>query len=130
MLRKCSYVLTIVLSVVGGMAATKLRIPAPILLGPLLVTAVLTLTGAMGRAGARRYEPGRETVTFADVAGIDEAKQELTEIVDFLRDPAKYRRLGRMDIVEWYHSEPIPPREDLARRFAAITQTLDTHGPW
>ena len=50
--------------------------------------------GALGRAGARRYQPGRETVTFADVAGIDEAKQELTEIVDFLRDPDKYRRLG------------------------------------
>jgi len=50
--------------------------------------------GALGRSRARRYEPGSETVTFADVAGIDEAKQELTEIVDFLRDPDKYRRLG------------------------------------
>jgi cell division protease FtsH len=50
--------------------------------------------GALGRARARRYQPGREPVTFADVAGIDEAKQELTEIVDFLRDPEKYRRLG------------------------------------
>jgi cell division protease FtsH len=50
--------------------------------------------GALGRARAVRYEPGVETVTFADVAGIDEAKQELTEIVDFLRDPEKYRRLG------------------------------------
>ena len=50
--------------------------------------------GALGRAKALRYQPGRETVTFADVAGIDEAKQELTEIVDFLRDPEKYRRLG------------------------------------
>jgi cell division protease FtsH len=50
--------------------------------------------GALGRSRARRYQPGRETVTFADVAGIDEAKQELTEIVDFLRDPEKYRRLG------------------------------------
>ena len=50
--------------------------------------------GAFGRARARRYQPGRETVTFADVAGIDEAKQELTEIVDFLREPEKYRRLG------------------------------------
>jgi cell division protease FtsH len=50
--------------------------------------------GALGRARARRYQPGREPVTFADVAGIDEAKQELSEIVDFLRDPEKYRRLG------------------------------------
>ena len=50
--------------------------------------------GALGRSKAVRYQPGRETITFADVAGIDEAKQELTEIVDFLRDPEKYRRLG------------------------------------
>ena len=50
--------------------------------------------GAMGRAKALRYQPGTETVTFGDVAGIDEAKQELTEIVDFLREPEKYRRLG------------------------------------
>jgi cell division protease FtsH len=50
--------------------------------------------GALGRARVLRYRPGAETVTFADVAGIDEAKQELTEIVDFLRDPEKYRRLG------------------------------------
>jgi cell division protease FtsH len=50
--------------------------------------------GALGRARALRYKPGRETVTFVDVAGIDEAKQELTEIVDFLREPEKYRRLG------------------------------------
>ena len=33
-------------------------------------------------------------MTFADVAGINEAKEELTEIVDFLRNPDKYRRLG------------------------------------
>jgi cell division protease FtsH len=45
-------------------------------------------------APARAHSPVRGTVTFADVAGIDEAKQELTDIVDFLRDPEKYRRLG------------------------------------
>ena len=52
------------------------------------------MVGSFSRSRARRYTPGRETVTFADVAGIDEAKQELTEVVDFLRDPGKYRRLG------------------------------------
>jgi len=52
------------------------------------------MMGAFGSSRARRYTPGRETVTFADVAGIDEAKQELSEVVDFLRDPDKYRRLG------------------------------------
>ena len=52
------------------------------------------MVSAFGRSRARRYESGTESVTFADVAGIDEAKQELSEIVDFLRDPDKYRRLG------------------------------------
>ncbi len=52
------------------------------------------MVGAFGRSRARRYRPGIESVTFADVAGIDEAKQELTEVVDFLRAPDKYRRLG------------------------------------
>jgi cell division protease FtsH len=47
-----------------------------------------------GKSGARRVEPSEQHVTFDDVAGIDEAKQELTEIVDFLRNPDKYRRLG------------------------------------
>jgi cell division protease FtsH len=50
--------------------------------------------GTFGRSKARRYTPGGRGVTFADVAGIDEAKQELTEVVDFLRNPDKYGRLG------------------------------------
>ena len=50
--------------------------------------------GAFGRSKARRYEPTAGRVTFADVAGIDEAKAELAEIVDFLRNPDRYRRLG------------------------------------
>ncbi len=52
------------------------------------------LLGTFGRSRARRYEPSGDRVTFADVAGIDEAKAELTEVVDFLRHPEKYRRLG------------------------------------
>src|SRR5579885_1902392 len=50
----------------------------------------------LGRSRARRYDPAadRQRITFADVAGIDEAKQELQEIVDFLKNPDKYRRLG------------------------------------
>src|SRR3954447_18762518 len=47
-----------------------------------------------GKSGARRVEPSEQHVTFGDVAGIDEAKAELTEIVDFLRNPERYRRLG------------------------------------
>lgn len=52
------------------------------------------LLGQFGRSRAKLYEPEAGRVTFADVAGIDEAKQELSEVVDFLRDPDKYRRLG------------------------------------
>jgi cell division protease FtsH len=50
--------------------------------------------GAFSRSRARRYEASGDKVTFADVAGIDEAKLELSEVVDFLRNPDKYRRLG------------------------------------
>jgi cell division protease FtsH len=47
-----------------------------------------------GRAKPRQYEPTTERVTFADVAGIDEAEQELAEVVDFLRNPSRYSKLG------------------------------------
>jgi cell division protease FtsH len=47
-----------------------------------------------GRSRARRVESSDQHVTFADVAGIDEAKEDLTEIVDFLKNPDKYVRLG------------------------------------
>jgi cell division protease FtsH len=50
--------------------------------------------GSFSRSRAKRVEQGTQQVTFADVAGIDEAKGELTEIVDFLRNPERYRRLG------------------------------------
>jgi cell division protease FtsH len=49
--------------------------------------------GNFGRSKARRYE-GTERVTFADVAGIEEAEQELVEVVDFLKNPEKYTALG------------------------------------
>jgi cell division protease FtsH len=49
---------------------------------------------SFGRSRARRVEGHEQHVTFNDVAGIDEAKAELTEIVDFLKNPDKYLRLG------------------------------------
>ncbi|MBU0629302.1 MAG: ATP-dependent zinc metalloprotease FtsH [Candidatus Margulisbacteria bacterium] len=48
---------------------------------------------SFGRANAKQ-QSGKVTVTFADVAGVDEAKEELKEIVDFLKNPAKYQALG------------------------------------
>ncbi|MEY4210996.1 MAG: ATP-dependent metalloprotease [Pseudomonadota bacterium] len=52
--------------------------------------------GAMGfgKSKARMLEQDQNKVTFADVAGCDEAKEEVEEMVDFLRDPAKYQKLG------------------------------------
>ena len=51
--------------------------------------------GGFGRATARRFQHGeQERVTFDDVAGIDEAEDELVEIVDFLKRPERYRALG------------------------------------
>ncbi len=49
---------------------------------------------SMGRTQARLTDSERPGTTFADVAGIEEAEEELEEIVDFLRQPAKYQRLG------------------------------------
>ncbi|GIL06430.1 MAG: ATP-dependent zinc metalloprotease FtsH [Burkholderiaceae bacterium] len=48
----------------------------------------------IGKSKAKVYLEKQTGVTFADVAGIDEAKQELMEIVEFLRSPERYRRLG------------------------------------
>jgi cell division protease FtsH len=51
--------------------------------------------GSFTRSSARRYDAASaEKVTFADVAGIDEAKDELAEVVDFLRSPERYGALG------------------------------------
>ncbi len=47
-----------------------------------------------GKSKARMLEKDQNKVTFADVAGCDEAKEEVEEMVDFLKDPAKYQRLG------------------------------------
>ena len=51
-------------------------------------------SGNFGRSQARRVDPTTIQVTFDDVAGIDEAKAELAEIVDFLKTPDRYVRLG------------------------------------
>jgi cell division protease FtsH len=49
---------------------------------------------SFGKTKAKLLEGGAVKVTFKDVAGIDEAKEELEEIIDFLRDPQKFTRLG------------------------------------
>jgi len=77
--------------------------------GPTLLLVALFLVAArraggaagglsgLGRSRAKRYDSGAQArTTFADVAGIDEAEDELEEIVDFLKNPDKYRSLGAM----------------------------------
>jgi cell division protease FtsH len=50
--------------------------------------------GILGGGKKRRVDPETVRVTFDDVAGIDEVEAEINEVVDFLRDPGKYQRLG------------------------------------
>src|ERR1700761_5483304 len=75
-------------------------------MAPLLLLFGLTLLfmrqmqggarGAMGfgKSKARLLTENKNRVTFEDVAGVDEAKEDLAEIVDFLKDPAKFQKLG------------------------------------
>ena len=53
-----------------------------------------SMFGSIGQSKAKRYDAAGLRTTFADVAGIDEATDELSEVVDFLRHPERYRRLG------------------------------------
>jgi cell division protease FtsH len=66
---------------------------------------------AIGKSRAKVYVETDVKVTFADVAGVDEAKDELKEVVAFLRDPVRYSQLGA-------HM----PKGDLARRSARNRQ--------
>ena len=54
------------------------------------------MLGKLGKSKAKRYDASAQRTTFADVAGIDEVTDELAEVVGFLKDPDRYRRLGGM----------------------------------
>jgi cell division protease FtsH len=49
---------------------------------------------SFGKSRARMIDESNNTITFADVAGCEEAKEEVAELVEFLRDPAKFQKLG------------------------------------
>ena len=57
-------------------------------------TAANSQSMSFGKSRARLYGPDKKKVTFKDVAGNESAKQDLTEIVDFLKSPKKYEKLG------------------------------------
>ncbi|HLE48966.1 MAG TPA: ATP-dependent zinc metalloprotease FtsH [Patescibacteria group bacterium] len=73
---------------------------------PLLITAIIFIAifraqnknaqdiFSFGRSKAKLFAKGKQDVTFDDVAGVDDAKKELEEVVDFLKNPAKYRKIG------------------------------------
>ena len=64
--------------------------------------------GAMGfgKSRAKLLTEAHGRVTFDDVAGIDEAKTELEEVVEFLKDPGKFQRLGGKDSKRCFISGP------------------------
>ncbi|MFC1808807.1 ATP-dependent zinc metalloprotease FtsH [Candidatus Omnitrophota bacterium] len=49
---------------------------------------------SFGKSRARKTDQNKQTITFKDVAGVEEAKEELTEIIEFLREPKKFQKLG------------------------------------
>lgn len=82
-----------------GLIALQVVFPL-VLIGALFYFLLRSARGAgnqafnFGKSRARLASANKPTVTFADVAGIDEAKEELEEIVEFLRTPQKFRALG------------------------------------
>ncbi len=73
-------------------------LPALVLFDGILLMVLLSRGGGslagFGRAGARRVGDGEPTVTFADLAGVDEAVEELAEVRDYLVDPARFSAMG------------------------------------
>ncbi len=80
-------------SLLVGFGPTLLLIAAFVWLGRSAAAAGGGLF-SLGRSRAKRYSEEQPKVTFDDVAGIDEAEKEIVEIVDFLKNPSKYQRLG------------------------------------
>ncbi len=70
---------------------------------------------SFGKSRARLLSESQNKITFADVAGIDEAKDEVEEIIAFLKDPKKFQRLGGRIPKGVLDDGPARHREDVAR---------------
>ena len=66
----------------------------PTALIAFVVVGMVLYQTRLGKAKATRKLKGRPSIRFTDVAGVEEAKSEVKEVIDFLRDPAKYQKLG------------------------------------
>lgn len=102
-LRSADVAVTFVAAAQGSIWSTLgtwLLILGPIVLVWWFMARMARRAGASGgifgvtRSSAKLFEPSTRTTTFADVAGYDGVKAEVSEIVDFLRNPDRYRRLG------------------------------------
>ncbi len=88
-----------------GLSSSKLQLPQsgtaarvweilPTALVSAVILALLVYQHRMGRGNSKHRVKQRPTVRFEDVAGVEEAKAEVREVIDFLRDPGKYNKLG------------------------------------
>jgi hypothetical protein len=99
----------------------------PLLLS-LRIAEYFPIGGAVRSALARRRQRGVLCTCMRVFHTIGPAYASLFGMLEF--EVAKYRRLRRTNIVEWYQSEAIPPLDELQRRFEILSGALDRDGPW
>jgi hypothetical protein len=99
----------------------------PLLLS-LPIAEYFPIGGAVRHALSRRRQRGVLCTRMRVFHAIGPAYASLFGMLEF--EVAKYRRLGRTDIVEWYSAEALPSMDELQRRFANLSDTLDRDGPW
>ena len=112
---------------VDGWFAIYHRSILPMVLS-LLITPYCYLGAAVRSRLTRRRQRGVLCTRMRVFHAIGPAYASLFGMLDF--EIAKYRRLGRTDIVNWYEKAPPAPVAELEARFAVATSRLDGNGPW